>query len=280
MAYAWMFAIFPLFIFLLTLLPYIPESQKGAAQAQIRAAVHEMPPEAAEQVWGWLEPRLKSVLSGAPRGIFTISILLTLWAASGGMLMTMRALDRCYNVEQGRTFLRERITAVVLTALVSSLVIATLILVPVGNAVTTWLVRQSESLLNTPLVVVSTVARYGLAILLLLLALSFVYHFGTSARTRWRFLTPGAVFCVAAWLLLGYLFRLYIMKFGKYNETYGTAGGIAIMLLIFYFDSALLLIGAEINSEVDRETNNVPPSKGAEPVLATTGEPGPPEKPA
>ena len=81
--------------------------------------------------------------------------------------------------------------------------------------------------------------------------LAVIYYFGPSVRQNFRLLTPGAVFTIAVWLLLESFFRFYIDHFGRYDQTYGTVGGVAILLLFFYIDAFVLLVGAEINSEID-----------------------------
>ena len=92
------------------------------------------------------------------------------------------------------------------------------------------------------------------ALLLMFAVLAMVYHFGPSFKQRFVPITPGALFCVAVWLLLGWLFKLYLVEFGgaqNYRSTYGAVAGAAILLLFFYIDALVLLIGAEINSEID-----------------------------
>ena len=67
--------------------------------------------------------------------------------------------------------------------------------------------------------------------------------------------SPGAIFTIIVWFVLGTTFRVYIDKFGKYDKTYGSVGGVAILLLFFYIDALVLLMGAEINAEINREVN-------------------------
>jgi membrane protein len=95
------------------------------------------------------------------------------------------------------------------------------------------------------------VTRYGLALLLLLAIVAVIYHFGPNIRQRWRFVTPGSVFTVGVWLLLGVAFRIYVDHFGRYGEMYGAVGGVIVLLFFFYLDALVLLVGAEINSEID-----------------------------
>jgi uncharacterized BrkB/YihY/UPF0761 family membrane protein len=76
-------------------------------------------------------------------------------------------------------------------------------------------------------------------------------------KHRFHWVTPGAVFSILVWVLLGLAFRYYIERFANFNKTYGTVGGAAVMLLVFYIDAAVLLWGAEINSEIDFEVLKV-----------------------
>ena len=89
------------------------------------------------------------------------------------------------------------------------------------------------------------IARYMLSVLFLLTVLAMFYHKGPSVKHRFRFITPGAVFCLFTWVLLGSLLRYYMNKMGEssYDRTYGALGGVAILLLSFYVDALMLLIG-------------------------------------
>src|SRR5881394_2666234 len=87
---------------------------------------------------------------------------------------------------------------------------------------------------------------------------NILYHWGPSIKQRFSYITPGAVFAVTVWILLAVGFRLYVDKFGEFNETYGTVGGVAILLLAFYIDAYVVLVGAEINSEIDFAVLGVP----------------------
>jgi membrane protein len=91
-----------------------------------------------------------------------------------------------------------------------------------------------------------------MAIPLMLAILSLLYTFGTRVRHRLTFFSPGAIFTLLVWVILGESFRFYVDKFGKYQKTYGAVGGVTILLLFFYLDALVLLVGAEINNLVER----------------------------
>ena len=87
-----------------------------------------------------------------------------------------------------------------------------------------------------------------------------MYRYGVAIRQRFRLLSPGAVFTIGVWLFLSFAFRWYVNVFGKesYTRTYGTVGGVAVLLLFFYLDALVLMLGAEINCEIDYEVLGVP----------------------
>ena len=135
MAYSWLFAVFPFFIFLVTLVPYLPEEWRQEAERQLAIAVYKLPKSAADTLWINLYPKIQSILHESKGGLLTIGAAVTLFAASGGMAMTMQALDKCYDVDKPRPFYRQRPLAVALTAIVATLIISVIILVPVVSRV-------------------------------------------------------------------------------------------------------------------------------------------------
>ena len=248
LAYAWLFAIFPFMIFLLTLIPRLPEQVKDRAFTQVHEAVETVLAGDAAQM---MNDNIDKVLNRRHTALLNLGLIVTLWAASGGMAMTMSALDKCYDVPLGRPFYKQRPLAILLTVVVATLILAVLVLIPVGTAVTHYFERHPVAYVTHGMVVGWNLARYSLAVILLLALLAIVYYWGPSIRQKFNPITPGAVFTLAVWLLLGVLFRLYVNKFGKYDQTYGTVGGVAVLLLFFYIDAVVLLVGAEINSEID-----------------------------
>ena len=144
-----------------------------------------------------------------------------------------------------------RLIAIIITIVVAALSILILLLLPIGTIATRWLERQSTDPSASRLLWTWNTSRWPLSILLMLLIMGITYYFGTGIRQRFRIITPGAVFSVIVWTLLAAAFRFYVNKYGSYDKTYGTVGGVAVILFVFYLDALVLLIGAEINAEVD-----------------------------
>jgi membrane protein len=246
-AYAWLFAVFPFLLFLLTLFAYIPEKQKINAHDYIAASVsHLLAHDAAQTI----VTNLNQVLDQPRSGLLSVGLAVTLWIASGGMSMTMTALDAAFDAKKTFPFYVQRPIAMLLTVIVTVLIVIVLLLLPVGTAIENFL----ASTRHIPAKVLwwLTFARYGLAILLMLSILCLLYTFGTRVRHGLVFFSPGAIFTLLVWVVLGESFRFYVDKFGRYQKTYGAIGGVTILLLFFYLDALVLLIGAEINNLIER----------------------------
>ncbi len=250
LAYSWLFAFFPFLLFLLTLVPHLPMSIRSKASEVVHSSLDALPQTAADLVWDNIQTATSKASHALGWSLFA-TIAVTVWAASGGMSTTMSALDRCYELSKvGRSAIKRRVIAFALTAVVASLILLVMILLPVGTLVTDWIQREYPGFFSTGLLWVWNIARYSLALLLLVTILAVIYYFGTSIRQPFRIITPGGTFCIAVWIILGLLFRFYVNHFGRYDATYGSLAGVAILLLFFYIDSLVLLMGAEINSEV------------------------------
>jgi hypothetical protein len=133
------------------------------------------------------------------------------------------------------------------------LILAVVFLLPIGSAVINYLHIgiAGKVLIN--------ILRYGLALAMLFAIVAMIYYFGPCVKQKWHAVTPGAIFTVAVWILMGLGFGYYVQNFGNFNKTYGALGGAIAMLLFFYIDAVVLLIGAEVNSVIDYEILQVEP---------------------
>jgi membrane protein len=176
-------------------------------------------------------------------------LLLALWSASSAVRTLMEALNVAYNEEERRGMIAFYGTALLLTFGAVIAIIVAMGLVVVMPALLkliglNWLMETIVSLVRWP--VLALLAIVGFAI---------VYRYAPSrAKPRWRWVSWGAAVAVALWLIGSALFSLYVTRFGNYNETYGAAGAIVILLMWFLLSSYAILIGAEINAEMERQT--------------------------
>lgn len=255
MAYTWLFALFPFLVFLLGLVPLTPERYKPVIVKQVGQAMENvLTPDAA----GPLKEQVNALLNKTPTGgLLSVGLLFTLYGASKGMSTTMMAIDRCYDVKKHRAWWIQYSLPIVLTVVVTIMILLVMILLPIGTGVLYWIKHHwihDQALLSTPLLLLINVVRYVVALALLAMILGIIYHFGPTERPSFVWVTPGAIFSIVVWLLLGWGLQIYMTRFHgaeSYQKVYGGVAGAAVVLLIFYFDALVMLVGAEINSEID-----------------------------
>jgi membrane protein len=198
-------------------------------------------------------------------------LLAALWAASNGMTAITESLNAAYDLEESRPWWKQRLVAIGLTVALSVLIIAALILVVAGGNIGEGVANHygfgpafalSWKIIQWPAVLAS-----------LILAFALIYYFAPDFREQaWQWLTPGAAIGVALWLLVSVAFRVYLHFFDSYSKTYGSLGAVIVLMLWLYFTGAAVLIGGEINSEIE----NAAAEKGA-PEAKERGEKSPDE---
>jgi membrane protein len=245
LAYSWLFAVFPFLVFLISLIPNLPQRVHSAADSAVSTVIKDVLGKSANLV----NHDISDVMDHSHFGLLSAGLLVALWVAGGGMAMTMSALDLCYEIKNGRGFFKRRLIAMILTIVVSILMLRVFFLMPVATALKAWLINTKY--VGFELGMGFDIARYGLAVCLMLAMLSFMYRFGPSKRQRFNLLSPGALFTVIVWILVAISFRIYVDGFASYELTYGALSGVALLMLLLYINAAVLLIGAEINSEID-----------------------------
>jgi membrane protein len=188
---------------------------------------------------------------GGSATLLSVGALLALWTTTGAMTALMRALNRAYDRDETRGFVRQRLTALAMvgfTLLAFALVLGLLVLGPhladwIGGAV------GMETLVGW----VWWTAQWPILLLGLLAAFAGILYLGPNVdHPRWRFLTPGAVLAVLIWLVASGLFAFYTSMFGSYNKTWGTAAAVVVTLVWLWLSGLALLVGAEVNAEAER----------------------------
>ena len=265
LAYAWLFALFPFILFLLALIPYLPSRFHHSAEREVPDIIrYWLPKEAAHTLLDNVDVQghVREFLTQHPHGFVLYSgLLIALWAASGGISATMSALDKCYEIDRGRSFYSQRLLAIAVTIAVMVLLLLVACLLPIGSVARDWVFYKYPNWIHpdSPVLVIFNVIRWALAIAFMMTVLAIIYYIGPSIKHHFYWITPGSVFSICVWIILGVGFRIYMDRMGDkgYDRMYGTLGGVAILMLLFYIDALVLLIGAEINSEIDFEVLKV-----------------------
>src|SRR5215813_13099578 len=245
LAYYWLFSIFPLLIFLTTLLAFLPMRRDLDQWIGTFAAV--LPAEA----YTLLNNTFQQIASQQRGGLLSFSILLILWSSSSGMEAIIGALNRAYGAGPARAWWKQRLLAIALTLGLAVFIISALALIFFGEIIGAQIARYFG--FSSTFETVWAVAQLPIIIILTLLGIELIYYFAPNIERgrngkRWEWFTPGAVFAVGIWLLISFGFRFYVSRFGHFDATYGALGGVMVLMLWLYLTGVAILVGGEINS--------------------------------
>jgi membrane protein len=239
--------IFPALIAGLTIWGLFADPQQ--VQSAFDSIADVLPEQAAEIITEQLSAIADTANSALGVGA-VISVAAALWAASSGVKGLITAINAAYDQPAGeRSFIKERGLALALA--LGGILLA---LVAVGLLVVFPIVVDLVGLDGTAATVVS-LARWPLLLVLAWVALSLLYRWAPDRPPAdWGWLSWGAAIAVGIWLLASIGFTVYVQNFGNYNETYGALGGVIVLMLWLFITGVVILLGAEINAELERTT--------------------------
>jgi membrane protein len=180
-----------------------------------------------------------------------VGLAAALWSASNYVGGFIRADNAIYEVEEGRPFWKLRplqiVVTLVLVLLVAIVALALVVSGPVAQAV-----GEAVGLGDTA-ITVWNIAKWPVLLLFVLLLIAILYHASPNVKLPgFRWITPGSVLAVVAWIVASALFAIYVSNFGSYDKTYGSLAGVIVFLLWLWITNIAILLGAELNAELER----------------------------
>jgi membrane protein len=246
LAFDFLFALFPLLLFLLTLIGLFARGPE--LQTDLLAYFSDFLPATA---FALLNQTALELAANASSGKLTFGILVALWFASGGVGSMISALNLAYRAEEARSWIRIRAIALVLTLLISVLLLGALFLVLVSGHAVDWLGARMG--LTPEAVALWKALQWPTAVLFAIFSHSLIYYFGPNRKNRrWHWITPGSTFGVLLWLAASLGLRTYLHFFNNYSATYGSLGAVMILLVWLYLTGLAFLVGGEIDAEIER----------------------------
>lgn len=238
LAFFFLLSIFPLLLFLITLLPYLNLSKDQVYDFLVQI----MPGE----IYLLIEETLNEILTTQNTGLLSFGIIATIWSASLGMDALIKSLNFSYGVEENRPLLVSRGMSIVLTILMIFILIVALVLPIFGRQIGLFIftyLGQGEGFLE-----LWAAIRFTIPSLIIFIVCAVIYWVAPNIRLDLKSVLSGAVFTTVGWLILSYGFSIYINNFGNFSATYGSIGGIIILMLWLYLSAMLLLIGGQVNA--------------------------------
>jgi len=246
MAYNTMLALFPGILAVLTAIGLFDFSRttfQGLASRLSEVA----PPDALSLIRNFAD----EISLSRNQGLFSLSFIAAIWAASGAVSAAMTALDEIGRIpnEKRRPFWKAKLISIVLT-------LGTIVLLFVASFlvfISDWLVRFAagqSGALESGVLGLWRLLSWPVALGIVVAASAFIYRFGPSRWRRGTPILPGALMAAVSWALISGLFRLYVSHFGNYNKAYGAVGAVIVLLLWLYLTSLIMLLGNQVNVTV------------------------------
>jgi membrane protein len=247
LTYKGLFAIFPFFTFLLSLLGLFN------ATDLVNVMVDKLSGVAPQSATEFVEGQLLSITQSQAESAFTfgaiISILLALWGVSGAFRSVMEAMNVMYEVGEDRPFWKVYGLSIFMSLAVVVLLVGALVLVIFGESIG---VRVADLVgLGSLFATLWSIVQWPVVALVVLFAFALIYYFAPAAKQRFRWISPGSILAFVFWLIFSLLFSLYTSIAGSYNETYGSLAGVIVLMLYVYYSALIMLIGAEVNQVIE-----------------------------
>jgi membrane protein len=238
LAYFFLLSLFPFMIFLATLLGYLHiDEDRVLALVQTYA-----PPETFDMI----TENVTSLLQDENGSLLSIGLVGTLWAASNGVNAIMRAFNRAHDVEEDRPFLVSRFIAIILT-IAMVFVIGIAFLLPVmGHSIGVYFFSffgLSEGFLS-----MWNALRWVISSVIFFIVLSFLFVMAPNKPVKYKDTVIGALFATVGWQLVSLLFSFYVSSLGNFSATYGSLGGVIVLMIWFYLSGIVIIAGGEINA--------------------------------
>jgi len=224
----------------------------GQAEKSVQTVVDTLRPLVSSQMLVTIEPALRQIASSNSAGLaLVIGVLAALWSASAYVGAFGRAMNRIYEIDEGRPFWKLRPIMLLLTLVAVLLAAVALLMLIVSGPVATS-IGDVIGIGDTALTLWS-VAKWPVLALIVIVVVGLLYYTTPNVQQpRFRWISVGAAVAILVWVLASLGFTLYVANFSSYNKTYGSLAGVVVALLFLWITNLALLFGGELDAELER----------------------------
>lgn len=243
LAYYFFFALFPALLLLVAMAGYLPQQ---TLIDQVFKSMGGFAPPAALSI---ITEQISKITMAKPGGLLTFGVAAAIWSCSSAMSAIINTLNAAYDIDEGRPWWKVQLTAIVLTVGVALFILVSFALVIIGPTLATKLAVTMH--LGPAFEWTWKILQWPVVFALVSIGVAIVYYFAPDAEQDWVWLTPGSVFATTVWLIASLAFKYYVVNITDYAATYGAIGGVMVLMLWFYISGAVILMGAEMNAEIE-----------------------------
>lgn len=239
-------AIFPSFLFLFTLIAYLPGT---TFQKAILTQMDFFLPDDAYKI---IKKTVVDIVKNQRSGLLSLGFVSALYFASNGVFTLMVAFDSNFHEDEKkkRNFFQKRFKSIGISLFITVLIFAALTVLIGGSLLSNFIIKEHWINKKSMLVVVGFLQFITLSALIFFI-MSSLYYFAHSAKNKWKFFSPGAIVATVLSIAATYSFSVYVDGFDSYNKLYGSIGAIIVLMLLIYFNILCVLVGFELNRSID-----------------------------
>jgi membrane protein len=243
LAYYFLLALFPAMLFLVALLSFVP------VENLMDTIIDNLARVAPSEVLAIVQNQLIKIAQDNAGGLLTFGMFGAIWSTSSGVTAIIDSLNQTYDIQESRPWWKVRLTAIGLTLALAAFIVVSTVLVVAGPSIAEGLASHFH--LSAAFEWTWKIVQWPVVLLLVATAIAFIFYFAPDAEQDWVWITPGSLLATLLWLLVSLGFKIYVSNFGSYNATYGAIGGVIVLMLWFYLSALAVLIGAELNAEIE-----------------------------
>lgn len=238
LAYYLMLSFFPFLIFLMTVVGF-----SKLDSADILDGLRTILP---NNVFSLVDTTVVELVGTQNAGLLGASIVLTIWSASSGFRAVIKGLNKAYDVNDSRSFIKRSLVAIVFTLALVIIIMLTLAMLVFGEVIGKYI------LVIVPFKEVITyiwdISRYLIVVFMMIWIFACIYRYTPAKKIPWREVYPGAIVSTLGWITVSLGFSYYINNIANYSRLYGSVGAVFVLMTWLYITSIILILGAEINS--------------------------------
>lgn len=236
-------ALFPMILFLFTLIPYFP--LQGVTTSVLEALQDILPPGTYDSV----SSTINEIMSIEHGGLMSIGLLLAFYFSTSAVSSFFRGFNMGDNEYGQVSFMKQQIYSILVMLMFVALLLLSIVLMTLGQKLLPVLFTKIHLYKGITVFMINLV-RWLIVIFALIIAMSLLYHFGNPHSKRFKLFTPGSLLFTGLFIVGTILFNFYISNISTYNLLYGSIGGLIIFVIWIYFNCILVLIGYELNKSI------------------------------
>ncbi|MCB0402008.1 MAG: YihY/virulence factor BrkB family protein [Flavobacteriales bacterium] len=243
LAFRFFLALFPLIIFLFSLIPYIPIAN---FHEELLDLIRQVLP---DNAFNLAQETITDLMSNKSKSLLSFGFIFAFYLASNGVKSMIIAFNESYHAIKKGNFIKNYLISFLILIILICLMIVAISLIIFSDNLTGYIISY-ESLNNSIVLFIMKLVKFILLLLLFFLGISSIYYFGNIKGGKFRFISAGSSLATLLSILITMGFAYYVNNFSTYNKVYGSIGTLIVVMLWLYFNSLVLLIGYELNASI------------------------------